>query len=184
VRAPNRRALKSRIPTGVSSAFRALAALCLTLVAGVTGVSHANQLANRADRPIAALASLGTLEPQTENQITATTQTSDAAIAYQTGSSSQKAVYNTLNEQTSLGAPLQTFDADGNLTADATRAYAWDGENRLATVTVSKTGQANFTYDGLGRRIAATPTSSTPAPVGPGICSRAGSRAWPWTMRI
>jgi len=93
------------------------------------------------------------------------------AIAPPAGASSdQTAVYDTnpLNELATLiigtGAPASlAWDKDGNLPSDATRDYAWDGENRLANVTYGP-GQTydetNFNYDGLGRRasIVLTPT--------------------------
>ena len=49
------------------------------------------------------------------------------------------------------------YDADGNLTNDGHWAYTWDGENRLATMTVNTNVgpqyQLAFAYDSKGRRI-------------------------------
>ncbi len=54
---------------------------------------------------------------------------------------------------------LYNYDADGNLLTDGRWTYAWDGENRLLSMT-SLTGapagsqlQLNFAYDYQGRRI-------------------------------
>jgi len=106
-----------------------------------------------------------------ENQILAMTQTSDAVIpAPPTSVSNQTAVYdnNPLNELNPLtigtGAPATlTWNKLGNLAADATRTYAWDGENRLVNVSYpagTTYDATSFTYDGLGRRtsISLTPT--------------------------
>ena len=55
-----------------------------------------------------------------------------------------------------------TFDANGNLTSDGPRTYAWDAENRLVGITYpGNPGKATaFTYDGLGRRGSADPAPS------------------------
>jgi RHS repeat-associated protein len=61
---------------------------------------------------------------------------------------------NQLNQYTALTQPAQspTHDADGNLTADATWTYTWDGENRLASMEKSKQ-RLEFKYDYQGRRV-------------------------------
>ncbi len=46
-----------------------------------------------------------------------------------------------------------TYDPDGNLTNDGTRAYVWDGENRLIRVEWGTNAVEN-TYDYMSRRIA------------------------------
>ena len=48
-----------------------------------------------------------------------------------------------------VGAPI---DANGNLTADGTRTFAWDARNQLVAVTVG-THRSEFTYDGQQRRV-------------------------------
>jgi RHS repeat-associated protein len=45
-----------------------------------------------------------------------------------------------------------TYDANGNLTADGTRTFEWDAENRLLAVTIG-TRRSEFSYDGLDRRV-------------------------------
>lgn len=48
-----------------------------------------------------------------------------------------------------------TYDANGNLVSDGSRTFEWDGENRMTAVTILATGhRTEFTYDGLGRRVA------------------------------
>lgn len=59
---------------------------------------------------------------------------------------------NLLNQYTAVGAASPTHDADGNLTADGTWTYTWDGENRL-TVIEKSTQRLEFTYDWQGRRV-------------------------------
>jgi RHS repeat-associated protein len=45
-----------------------------------------------------------------------------------------------------------TYDANGNLTADGTRTFEWDAENRLLAVVIG-TARSEFAYDGLDRRV-------------------------------
>jgi RHS repeat-associated protein len=110
-----------------------------------------------------------------EDQITATTETSDNTIAYPPSSTQQTASYNNLNQLTTLENPppssqTLTYDADGNLLSDGTHDFIWDAENRLVGITYpNQPAQAtSFTYDGLGRRIAIT---STPAGGGTAVTS-------------
>ncbi|MGH7989584.1 MAG: RHS repeat-associated core domain-containing protein [Limisphaerales bacterium] len=44
------------------------------------------------------------------------------------------------------------FDANGNLTNDGTRSFAYDSENQLTNVFVAGQWQSSFVYDGLNRR--------------------------------
>jgi RHS repeat-associated protein len=44
------------------------------------------------------------------------------------------------------------FDANGNLTNDGTRSFAYDAENRVVTNWVAGAWKTVFVYDGLGRR--------------------------------
>ena len=127
-------------------------------------------LSNSGDRRLAGIANVGLSSGQytayaftstPENQITGITTTSDAAPAYPSPMQ-QSAAYNNLNQLTTLGTQVLTWDADGNLLADGQRSYTWDAANRL--IGIGYPGQAgkqtSFAYDGLGRRIAIT---STPA---------------------
>lgn len=99
-----------------------------------------------------------------EDMITGTTESSDAATVYPTVLT-QTAAYNNLNQLTTLSGQSRTYDAVGNLTADGTRTFSWDAENRLVGISYpGQTGKAtSFTYDGLSRRIAIANT-----PVGGG----------------
>jgi RHS repeat-associated protein len=45
-----------------------------------------------------------------------------------------------------------TYDADGNLTSDGLRAFGYDAEDQLITVTVTNAWHARFVYDAFGRR--------------------------------
>jgi RHS repeat-associated protein len=125
-------------------------------------------LGNTNDRRLAGIANTGltagfsnfTFTTTPENFITGITESSDAASVYP-ASGSQTATYNTLNQLTDLSGQALTYDANGNLTADGQRTYAWDAENRLVGIGYPGTpGKATaFTYDGLGRRAT---VSSTP----------------------
>ena len=53
-----------------------------------------------------------------------------------------------------------TYDANGALTADPTRTYAYDGFGRLASATVGAT-TTSYTLDGAGRRLAEMTGAST-----------------------
>ena len=45
-----------------------------------------------------------------------------------------------------------TYDLNGNLTSDGTRAFAYDDENQLIRVTVTNSWKTEFAYDGKLRR--------------------------------
>ena len=45
-----------------------------------------------------------------------------------------------------------TYDLNGNLTSDGTRAFDYDNENQLLRVTVTNKWKSEFTYDGKMRR--------------------------------
>jgi RHS repeat-associated protein len=127
-------------------------------------------LNNTGDRRLAGIANTGLTSGQfsnftytttPENFITGITESSDASAVYP-AAGSQTATYNTLNQLTNLSGQALTYDANGNLTADGQRTYAWDAENRLVGIGYpGVSGKATaFTYDGLGRRAT---ISSTPA---------------------
>ncbi|MBN9090210.1 MAG: hypothetical protein J0J01_25140, partial [Reyranella sp.] len=126
-------------------------------------------LGNTGDRRLSGIANTGLTSGQfsnftytttPENFITSITESSDAASVYP-AAGSQAATYNSLNQLTNLSGQALTFDANGNLTADGQRSYAWDAENRLVGIGYpGVSGKATaFTYDGLGRRAT---VSSTP----------------------
>ncbi len=67
---------------------------------------------------------------------------------------------NPLNQYTDTSYPTESFsyDRDGNMTADGTYAYTWDGENRLigvapASSPVNGDKKLEFKYDYMGRRV-------------------------------
>jgi RHS repeat-associated protein len=134
-------------------------------------------LNNTGDRRLAGIANTGltagqfsnfTYTTSPENFITGITESSDASAVYP-AAGSQTATYNTLNQLTNLSGQALTFDANGNLTADGQRTYAWDAENRLVGITYpGVSGKVTaFTYDGLGRRatISSTPPGGGSATV-------------------
>ncbi|MBN9085260.1 MAG: hypothetical protein J0J01_00010, partial [Reyranella sp.] len=134
-------------------------------------------LGNTGDRRLAGIANTGltagqfsnfTYTTTPENFISGIAESSDASAVYP-ASGSQTATYNTLNQLTSLSGQALTFDANGNLTADGQRTYAWDAENRLVGIGYpGVSGKATaFTYDGLSRRatISSTPPGGGSATV-------------------
>ena len=134
-------------------------------------------LNNTGDRRLAGIANTGltagqfsnfTYTTTPENSISGITESSDASAVYP-AAGSQTATYNTLNQLTNLSGQALTFDANGNLTSDGQRTYAWDAENRLVGITYpGVSGKATaFTYDGLGRRatISSTPPGGGSATV-------------------
>ena len=83
-------------------------------------------------------------------------------LTYEVDDSGTPTAYtaNDLNQYTATAGPAESFgyDADGNLTADGTYAYTWDGENRLIAVEPAGTPAAGdrkleFAYDYMGRRV-------------------------------
>ena len=134
-------------------------------------------LTNTNDRRLAGIANTGltsgqfsnfTYTTSPENFITGITESSDAAAVYP-ATGSQTATYNSLNQLTNLSGQALTFDANGNLTSDGQRSYAWDAENRLVGITYPGiSGKATTsTYDGLSRRatISSTPPGGGSATV-------------------
>lgn len=71
------------------------------------------------------------------------------------------ATYNVNNQQTAWNGTTQTFDLNGNLTSDGTRAYTWNVRNQLSSSTGSNT--VTFLYDAFGRRRARTSSGTTSA---------------------
>ncbi|MFG6490597.1 RHS repeat domain-containing protein, partial [Roseateles sp. BYS78W] len=65
------------------------------------------------------------------------------------GSASGSYVANGLNQYTSVGGTAFSYDANANLTADASTTYGYDVENRL--VSASGGHNATLAYDPLGR---------------------------------
>jgi RHS repeat-associated protein len=62
---------------------------------------------------------------------------------------------NAVNEVLQIGTENLSYDANGNLSADATYTYLFDPENRLTQVTPKSSSAAagQYTYDALGRRV-------------------------------
>ncbi|MEJ1969110.1 MAG: RHS repeat-associated core domain-containing protein [Rhizomicrobium sp.] len=85
---------------------------------------------------------------------------------------------NGLNQYATVGGAGFVHDAQGNLTSDGARTFAYDAENRLLTATVAGT-TTTYAYDPRGRRTARlTPTVGGP---------RWGTATWgafPWTAAL
>jgi RHS repeat-associated protein len=67
------------------------------------------------------------------------------------------ATYDAANELVSADGTQFTYDATGQLTSDEAHTYGWDARGELASLDG---GATTYTYDPLGRRVAAT-TSAT-----------------------
>jgi RHS repeat-associated protein len=59
--------------------------------------------------------------------------------------------HNGVNELLTRDGTTLTYDDNGNMTTDGSKAYVWDEENRLSSVN-----GAYYQYDALGRRISKT----------------------------
>jgi YD repeat-containing protein len=59
---------------------------------------------------------------------------------------------NTYQVSVSGSSKTFTYDANGNLTADGSRTFEWDAENKLLAVNQGVL-RSEFTYDGRGRRV-------------------------------
>lgn len=46
-----------------------------------------------------------------------------------------------------------SYDANGNMTSDGTRAYSWDAKNQLVGITYADGSRSEFSYDCFGRRV-------------------------------
>jgi RHS repeat-associated protein len=68
--------------------------------------------------------------------------------------------YNAANELTSLEGHTLTYDADGNLTGDATSSYTYNDRNQLTGLTQGS-NTWSFAYDPFGRRSSKTINSTT-----------------------
>ncbi len=148
--------------------------LASSSLAGSSLAMTLSYLPNSGDRRLSGISTAGLSSGQystfqyttnAEDQITGTTQTSDASVSYP-ATSEQTASFNNLNQVTALEDPppssqAYTYDADGNLLSDGTRDYTWDAEKRLIGITYpGQTGMAtSFAYDGMNRRTTITDTS-------------------------
>ena len=61
------------------------------------------------------------------------------------------ATYNAANQLTQWNGTTLTYDLNGNLATEGTRAYSWDARNRLAAI--GGTIASAFVYDAAGRRV-------------------------------
>ncbi|WP_303713512.1 RHS repeat-associated core domain-containing protein [Brevundimonas naejangsanensis] len=77
-----------------------------------------------------------------------TKTTSNAAYVYSPTAGSTAYANNGLNQVTSVGGASVGYDANGNITHDATRAFTYDAANRL---TGANGGTSTLSYDALGR---------------------------------
>jgi RHS repeat-associated protein len=68
--------------------------------------------------------------------------------------------YNAANELTSLEGHTLTYDADGNLTSDATSSYTYNDRNQLTGLTQGS-NTWSFAYDPFGRRASKTINDTT-----------------------
>jgi RHS repeat-associated protein len=83
-----------------------------------------------------------------------------AAVTLPSAVTSSTTAYNADNEQTKFGsASSLTYNADGELSGDATNTYTWDARGHLSTISGGAT--ASFVYDAFGRRMKRTIGSST-----------------------
>jgi RHS repeat-associated protein len=135
---------------------------------GTTLKTAFNYLSNSGDRRLSGVNNTGLsaskfsnfqIDTDPSQQVMGITENSDAATVYPTAGT-QTATYNNLNQLTNVSGQAITYDAVGNVTADGTRNYKWDAENRLIEITYpAQAGKKTaFTYDGASRRVAIAST--------------------------
>jgi RHS repeat-associated protein len=69
------------------------------------------------------------------------------------------ATYDDANQIATVGGVSYSYDANGNLTNDGVRSYAWSARDQLTSLTGPVSG--SFAYDGVGRRRAKTISGTT-----------------------
>lgn len=119
---------------------------------------------DNASRLIQASSGPGTT-PQSYTPTATNSYAYDAADNITTFEGGATLVYNNVNQIVSRNGFSYTHDANGNLTNDGQRTYAWDAENRLVGIGYGGSGTTEFRYDGLGRRLAIIENSPNTAPV-------------------
>lgn len=76
--------------------------------------------------------------------------------------------YNADNQLTQWGTAYQYYDANGNMTSDATNSYIWNSRNQLASMNFTSN---SFQYDPFGRRQRKTILGAT-TDLTVGFCTR------------
>lgn len=78
----------------------------------------------------------------------------DNITSFQSLSGNRGASYNSLNQIANYGSYSYVYDKNGNVLDDGLRAYTWDAENRLLSITSKSNASLEtvFKYDGFGRR--------------------------------
>lgn len=86
-------------------------------------------------------------------QVTTQTVSNDSYVYTGAYNVNRNYAVNGLNQYTSAGPAVFSYDANGNLTSDGTTNYFYDVENRLVSATPTSGGAANASlrYDPLGR---------------------------------
>jgi RHS repeat-associated protein len=69
-----------------------------------------------------------------------------------------EAEYNANNQLTEWGTASLYYDLNGNMTSDGVNSYSWNSRNQLGSMNLSAD---SFTYDGYGRRVGKTISSTT-----------------------
>lgn len=69
------------------------------------------------------------------------------------------ATYDAANRLSNWNGTALSYDANGNMQSDGTRAYTWDARNRL--IQIAGPVNASFQYDAFGRRIQKTVNATT-----------------------
>ena len=133
----------------------------------VVGASHnaLNRLSSQQPsgmlRVTGAVSEAATVTIAGKPAIVAADSTFDGTVSIASGTSSFSVVATDTNnnidtneyEVENLGSSKSfTYDANGNLTADGTRTFEWDAENRLTAIVIGA-NRSEFTYDGLERRV-------------------------------
>lgn len=130
---------------GRRSAFNTGSAI--TTGYGYDGIGRLTSLSN--SPTVASYANQYVFSYNPVNQITSLTRSNDAFAFSGAYNVSRNYSTNGLNQYTTAGSAVFTYDANGNLTSDGVNTYTYDIENRL--VEVSGGTAATLRYDPLGR---------------------------------
>jgi RHS repeat-associated protein len=124
---------------------------------GFDGVQRPATLAQTAYTPSASTDVAFSFARNPAGQITSLTRDNDAYAWTGHYAANRAYTANGLNQYSAAGNAAFGYDANGNLTSDGSRTYAYDIENRL----VSSSNGAALTYDPLGRLYQVTLGTST-----------------------
>jgi RHS repeat-associated protein len=85
-------------------------------------------------------------------QITSMTISNEDYLWSPGSNTTQNATVNDMNEMTAFNSNTITYDANGNMTSDASQTYAYNKVNQMVSALVGSSTSL-YTYDPIGRRV-------------------------------